>query len=120
MLLAVLCGVAALLGAATVTATPWLFVAVGLGVFLAADHTAAAGLAARRAPAARRRAARWAMFASSSVLLVAVFAGYNVYQDRPAAVITAIVAFLNDRRLPRTPYQSAAPPPDYQGPADGS
>lgn len=73
--LAVACGVAALLGAATVTATQWLFVGAGLGVFLAADYAAAAGVAGRRAPAARRRTARCAMFTASSVLLVAAFAG---------------------------------------------
>lgn len=75
VLLAVACGVAALLGTATVTATPWLFLGAGLGVFLVAGYAGAAGVAAWRAPAGRRRTARWAMFTSGPVLLVAAFAG---------------------------------------------
>lgn len=72
---AVLGGVAALLGLATVTAVPGLFLTGGAVVFLALNYAGAALLAVRRAPAARRRTARRAMFASSSVLLLAAFAG---------------------------------------------
>jgi proline iminopeptidase len=43
-------------------------------------------------------------------------AGHNLYQDRPAAVLAAIRAFLTGAPPPIPPYPATAVPHDYQGP----
>jgi proline iminopeptidase len=43
-------------------------------------------------------------------------AGHNVYQDRPRAFLEVVRAFLTGRPLPITPWASARPPADYEGP----
>jgi proline iminopeptidase len=70
---AVLVGVAALLGAAAVSPDPRVFVTAGVLAFLLADAVGAV-LVARRAPSARRRTARNALVAASVVLVLGLFA----------------------------------------------
>ncbi|WP_240506768.1 alpha/beta hydrolase [Thermoactinospora rubra] len=83
-LVASVCGLALLMAVAKVTATPALFVGAGMGAFLAVGYAGTALVAARRISAARRRAARWAMFAAGSLLPAAVFA-WAALVPRPAS-----------------------------------
>lgn len=41
--------------------------------------------------------------------------GHNLYQDRPAATLDTIRAFLLDRPLPVAPHRGEAPPAGYRG-----
>ncbi len=67
-------GLAFLGAVAVLVATPWVFLSAGVLAFLALDLAGAAWLARQRAAPERRRAVRWALFASSATLLVAAFA----------------------------------------------
>lgn len=52
----------------------------------------------------------------NSTLLYLDGAGHNTYQDRPAAVLAAIRAFLTGRPLPQAPYPGDNAPKGYRGP----
>jgi pimeloyl-ACP methyl ester carboxylesterase len=71
---AVAAGLVALGAVAVLTARPWVFVSVGVLVFLVVDLAGATWVARRRAPRSRARLARWTLLGVSTTLLLAVFA----------------------------------------------
>lgn len=73
VLVAMVCGLVALFGAAAVIAAPSMFLGTGLVVFLVVNYAGAALVATHRAPPQRRRTVRRAIFASSSAVLVTTF-----------------------------------------------
>ncbi|HEX6443580.1 MAG TPA: alpha/beta fold hydrolase [Streptosporangiales bacterium] len=86
VLAAIVAGVAAILGAAAVTARPALFLGAGLVAFAVVDGLVAYAVGGRTRRAARRRV-RWAFFASTSVVLVAAFAVTALRPDAEAATV---------------------------------
>ncbi len=52
----------------------------------------------------------------NSVLVYLRGAGHNAYQDRPAAVMTAVRAFLHERTPPEGVYRGTGPPAGFRGP----
>lgn len=89
VVVAAVAGLAALIGAAAVSARPALFLGAGLVVFLTAT-AAGVGLATRKLPTDRRRRTRLVAFAATALGGVAVF------------VVTTLLP-LGDPRLPPTP-----------------
>lgn len=77
-------GIAAILGVATLTTRPAVFLAAGIAAFVIADFAVALGVGLRVRHAIRRRF-RWTFFASTSIVLVAAFAVTALRPTPPAA-----------------------------------